>query len=160
MTDPASKGPGVPFPPPFLFAGGLALAWLLESRVRRFPLAGAGEAPELETAGAVLIGIGLVMIFWSMLVFLRARTAIIPIRPASSLVETGLYRISRNPMYTGMAIAYLGAMLVLNWGWALILFPVVIFGLHHFVISREERHLRAVFGDDYVAYCRRVRRWI
>jgi protein-S-isoprenylcysteine O-methyltransferase Ste14 len=158
MTD--ARGPGVPFPPPFLFAAGLGVAWLLETRVKRFHLTGPGESQMMETAGAFLIGVGLLLLFWSMLTFLKARTAIIPIKAATALVETGPYRVSRNPMYTAMAIAYLGGMLVLDWGWALVLFPVVIVALYHFVISREERHLRAVFGDDFTAYCRRVRRWI
>ena len=161
MSETQIRNPGVRFPPPSLFVAGLLVAWLLESRVRRFRFVGvdASTAP-IETAGAMLIVLGVLVMFWGMVAFLRARTAILPMRAASSLVETGPYRISRNPMYTGMAIAYLGAMLVLNWGWALVLFPVVIVALRRLVIDREERYLRDAFGDAYVAYCRRVRRWI
>jgi protein-S-isoprenylcysteine O-methyltransferase Ste14 len=63
-------------------------------------------------------------------------------------------------MYTGMAILYLGLMLVMNWGWMLPIFPVVLVSLYHLVIKKEERHLLAVFGEEYESYCRRVRRWI
>lgn len=153
--------PGVRFPPPFLFVGGLLLAWLLESRVERIRFIGgdASTAP-VETAGALMIGAGLLLIGWGMLTFVRARTAILPMRSASRLVDTGPYRLTRNPMYTGMSLIYLGSMLVLNWVWALFIFPLVIWLLYRFVISREERYLAAEFGEEYRDYCRRVRRFI
>ena len=161
MAETQIRNPGVRFPPPFLFVAGLIVAWLLESRVRRFRLvaADASTAP-IETAGTMLIVLGVLLMIWGMVTFVRARTAILPRRAASNLVETGPYRISRNPMYTGMAVSYLGAMLVLNWGWPLVLFPLVILSLRKFVIGREERYLHDAFGEEYSAYCRRVRRWI
>lgn len=106
------------------------------------------------------MGAGVILILWGMLTFVRARTAILPIRPASRIVDTGPYRLTRNPMYTGMSLVYLGAMLLLNWGWALVLFPVVLILLYRLVISREEAYLTAAFGEEYLAYCRKVRRWI
>lgn len=114
----------------------------------------------IETAGGFLIVLGMLLGLWAMVMFLRARTAIIPFKAASALVESGPYRVSRNPMYTGMAIVYLGLMLLLNWGWMLPIFPVVLVSLYHLVIKKEERHLLAVFGEEYESYCRRVRRWI
>lgn len=153
--------PGVRFPPPFLFAGGLALAWLLESRVLRLRFIGGDDSRlPLEIAGVFLIAIGLLLMGWALLTFMKARTAILPMRPASRLVEHGPFRISRNPMYTGMALFYLGVMLAMNWVWALVMFPVVIVLLYQLVISREERYLLGEFGDEYRSYCRRVRRWI
>ncbi len=153
--------PGVKFPPPFLFVGALGVAWLLESRVGRFRFVTGGESTSaLDTAGGILMAAGVALILWGMLTFVRARTAILPIKPASRIVDTGPYRLTRNPMYTGMALAYLGAMLLLNWGWALVVFPVVLILLYRFVISREEAYLTAAFGEEYLAYCRKVRRWI
>ena len=155
------SNPGVRFPPPFLFVGGGILAWLLEAQVRRFRFVGAdASTAPIETAGAFLIVLGIVLIGWGMLTFVRARTAILPMRPASRLVDSGPYRITRNPMYTGMSLLYLGGMLVLNWGWALVVFPVVIVLLYRLVIRREEEYLAAEFGEEYREYCRRVRRWI
>jgi len=63
-------------------------------------------------------------------------------------------------MYTGMSLLYLGGMLVLNWGWALLVFPVVIFLLYRLVIRKEEAYMTTVFGESYRDYCHRVRRWI
>jgi protein-S-isoprenylcysteine O-methyltransferase Ste14 len=154
-------GPGIHFPPPFLFVGGGLLAWLLETRVERIRFIGgdASTAP-IETAGTVLIVLGLLLIGWGMLTFLRARTAILPMKPASRLVDTGPYRISRNPMYTGMSLIYLGGMLVMNWVWALFVFPLILWLLYRFVIVKEEKYLLGEFGEEYREYCRRVRRWI
>ncbi len=153
--------PGVKFPPPLLFVAGLVAAWFLESRVSRFSLIGGDESTApVETSGLVLIAAGVFLILWAMVMFVRARTAVLPMRPASRIVDTGPYRISRNPMYTGMSLVYLGVMLLLNWGWALVMFPTVLAALYRFVIRREEAYLTAAFGDEYVAYCRRVRRWI
>ena len=162
MTENARRaGPGIHFPPPFLFVGGGLLAWLLETRVERIRFIGgdASTAP-IETAGTVLIALGLLLIGWAMLTFLRARTAILPMKPAARLVDTGPYRITRNPMYTGMSLIYLGGMLVMNWVWALFIFPLVLLLLYRLVISKEEKYLLAEFGEEYREYCRRVRRWI
>ena len=153
--------PGVKFPPPFLFVGGGLLAWILETYVGRFRFVG-GDAPTepIETAGVFLMALGLFVIAWAMITFARAKTAILPMRPASRLVDAGPYRLTRNPMYTGMSLIYLGGMLVMNWGWALLVFPIVIFLLYRLVIRREEAYLTATFGEAYTDYCHRVRRWI
>ena len=160
-TEAKPSHPGVKFPPPFLFVAGLGLAWLMETRVARIRFIGgdASTAP-IETAGVFLLVLGLLIIGWGLLTFARARTAILPMRAASRLVDHGPYRISRNPMYTGMSLLYLGAMLILNWAWALVVFPVVLVLLYKLVISKEEAYLLAEFGDEYRDYCRRVRRWI
>jgi protein-S-isoprenylcysteine O-methyltransferase Ste14 len=161
MRDPRRAGPGVKFPPPFLFVGGLVIAWLLDKYVKRFRFVADDNATgPAETAGLFLVAFGIFIMLWGMWTFLRARTAIVPISPASRLVESGPYRVSRNPMYTGMSLAYLGGMLMLNLAWALILLPVVIVLLYRFVIQKEENYLLAEFGDEYLSYCRRVRRWI
>lgn len=153
--------PGVHFPPPFLFVAGFLVAWLLESKVARLRFIGVGESTApIETAGSFMVILGLLLIGWGMLTFVRARTAILPIKSASRLVDVGPYRITRNPMYTGMSLIYLGSMLVLNMVWALLIFPLVTWLLYRYVISKEERYLEAAFGEEYRDYCRRVRRWI
>ncbi len=157
----ATANPGVRFPPPFLFLLGLGLAWLLETRVARIRLAGGSAWPEaLERIGLALLLAGLFLICWGLATFARARTGILPIRPASHIVTHGPYRFTRNPMYTGMALSYFGGALAVNSGWALVLLPFVMFALYRLVVAREERYLSSVFPEEYESYRRRVRRWL
>jgi protein-S-isoprenylcysteine O-methyltransferase Ste14 len=104
--------------------------------------------------------IGSLLAGWGLVVFFRIRTAIMPIRPASHLVASGPYRFSRNPMYVGLSVLYLGLALLFNVVWPIVLLPLVVFALYHLVIRREERYLADAFGDAYAAYRQRVRRWL
>jgi len=158
MSD-VDRGPGVRFPPPFIFAGGFLLAWLLQRRVA-FDISGGGPSAVQTVIGTVLLIAGLAWMASGLVTFGAKRTAVIPHRPARLLVQSGPYRFTRNPMYVGRACAYVGLSIVLNWVWPLILLPVVLIVLTTAVIRREETYLRAAFGADYEAYCRRVRRWL
>ena len=162
MTDTKKpNGPGVKFPPPLLFVGGLFIAWLLESRVYSLTLFPLGAVtPAARSAGYTLVLGGAAIAVWGMITFARAHTAIIPNNPASSLVETGPYRFTRNPMYTGMTVAYLGGILLLNTWWAVFFLPIALVLLFRFVVRREERYLSAEFGTAYDDYRKRVKRWI
>lgn len=150
--------PGVRFPPPLLFVAGFLAGWLLH-RVYALPVLPASSASR-EPLGLVLVLAGLAIILWAFVTFLRARTAIIPNRPAARLVTSGPYRFSRNPMYTGLSLAYLGLTLVVNSAWPLLLLPLVVVALIALVIQREETYLLGAFGEEYAAYSRRVRRWL
>ena len=149
---------GVRFPPPFIFAGGFLAGWLLH---RWWPLAlcptGSAIRPPL---GWGLLATGLALSFSGVATFLRARTAVIPHHPASRLVTSGPYRFTRNPMYLGLTLAYLGGTVLVNSVWPLLLLPLVLLVLTVAVIRREERYLAAAFADEYAAYRRRVRRWL
>lgn len=103
--------------------------------------------------------LGAALIAWGMVTFLRARTAIIPNHPASRIVESGPYRYTRNPMYMGFTVCYLGAALLLNSWWPFVFWPVCIVALTRLVIHREERYLAEAFGAEYEAYRQRVSRW-
>ena len=80
--------------------------------------------------------------------------------PSTTVVTTGLYRLSRNPIYLGLAALYLGLAFAANSGWAVILLLPILAVMRYGVIAREERYLEAKFGDDYRAYKARVRRWL
>lgn len=151
--------PGVRFPPPFLFFGGLLVGWLLDHYWRSMLLSGSDRGV-LKGVGVALLIAGILVAAWGMLTFRRAQTAIIPHHSASQLVSTGPYRFTRNPMYLGLTIAYMGAAALLNSAWPVILLPIVLIVLVSFVISREERYLSDAFGAAYAAYCARVRRWV
>lgn len=153
------SNPGVRFPPPIIFVGGFLLGWLLDWYGYALPLSRvAGSAVEPIGVGIVIIGVFLVA--WGLLTFRRARTAIIPSHSASRLVTNGPYRYTRNPMYTGLTIAYVGAAALIDSAWPLILLPVVLLALTRLVISREEAYLTDAFGAEYGAYQARVGRWL
>lgn len=94
--------------------------------------------------------------------FRRAKTTVNPLTPsaASAIVSTGVYRISRNPMYVGVVAILLGWGLWLENALALALAAVFAAYLHRFQILPEERALAGKFGPGYDAYARKVRRWL
>ena len=157
----APANAGVNFPPPFIYVLGLILAWLLETRVRRFHLIGDGAAPEwLQLLGLIVVAFGLGLVMWGMFTFTTAGTAIIPNKPATNIVEKGPYRHTRNPMYVGLASAYTGGALITNSVWAMLILPLVLYAVYHNVIQREEAYLGSAFPVEYEAYKKRVRRWL
>ena len=159
MPDAQPTSPGVRFPPPTLFVAGFLLAlalerWLISLRFGR------GSSPVWPLAAWFLIAFGLGILAWAMVTFRRARTAILPSNPASTIVTSGPYRISRNPMYVGLSLVYIGLSLLMRIAWPLVLLPIVLAALYVFVIRREERYLGAAFGEEYRVYRQRVRRWL
>ena len=97
-----------------------------------------------------------------LLAFKKAQTTVNPLAPnrSTAVVSTGVYRITRNPMYLGMALILLGLALYLASPWAL-LGPLVFAAfITRFQIQPEERALTARFGAAYTAYCTQVRRWL
>lgn len=159
---PTTTGPGVRVPPPVPFLAAFLVAWLLERQVVRIAIAQPGPSREAGiTAGWLTLALGLALIVWGLVTLFRARTAILPFKePASRLVVTGPYQLTRNPMYVGFSLVYSGLALLLNWGWPLLLLPFVLVALYRLVIRLEERHLESAFGAEYAVYRRQVRRWM
>lgn len=151
--------PDIRFPPPLLFLGGFLAAWLLDRRAR-MPLLGSGALQFRWETGYGFVAAGLILMFAGLTTFFRAGTTPLPHRPASRLVTSGPYRITRNPMYLGFTAVYLGGAVLINSLWPLLFLPVVLLLLTRAVIEREERYLATAFGAEYAAYCRRVRRWL
>ena len=150
---------GVRFPPPFLFVIGLVVGWVLDRYWHALPLSGfAGSA--LKPFGVAAVALGVLLSGWGVMTFRRAKTAIVPHHSASQLVTNGPYRFTRNPMYTGSTIAYLGGAALMNSAWPVVVLPAVIFILVKTVISREEMYLRDAFGAEYAGYVASVRRWL
>jgi protein-S-isoprenylcysteine O-methyltransferase Ste14 len=153
------RSPGVRFPPPLLYLGGLVLGWALGRLGPALPLA-INNVAALRAVGWALLVVGVAVSAWGAATFRAANTAIVPMRSASSIVTSGPYRFTRNPMYLGMTTAYCGISFLLNSLWPLLLLPFVLFLLVHFVIRREEAYLSQAFPTEYGAYRIRVRRWL
>jgi protein-S-isoprenylcysteine O-methyltransferase Ste14 len=75
-------------------------------------------------------------------------------------VVDGPYRFSRNPIYLGMAALYVALTFLLGIMWALLFLPFVLVAIDRLIIAREEPYLERKFGQDYVEYTKRVRRWV
>jgi len=144
-----TDGANVRFPPPLIYLAGLAVGVAVE-RLMKLPSLG---LPILirSVAGGGLDSIGFLVMFAGAGLFLWRRTAILPFKPASTLVTSGILGWTRNPMYLGMAIFYVGLAVILNSLVALMLLPVVLAIVQKQVIAREEAYLERAFGDEYVA---------
>jgi protein-S-isoprenylcysteine O-methyltransferase Ste14 len=162
--------PGVIAPPPLIYLGFLLAGW---------GLAELGARPEAVEAGfgwlaagfnlpvEIRRGVALTLIIAGLLLdgmaaglFRRRGTAVEPWKPSTALITDGLYRVSRNPIYLGFAITYLGFAIAMDsWVVLLLLLPCLAM-VDRFVIQREERYLAARFGADYEAYRGKVRRWL
>lgn len=141
-------------PPPLIFLVGFAAGALMD---RVLPLAPGYAVPSIGSPLALAASL---LDLWAAASFRRARTTILPWGTARMLVPGGPYRFSRNPMYLGMLFAYLGLTIAIGSWWALPLLAAVLVVMHLGVIRREEAHLEARFGAEYVEYKRRVRRWL
>lgn len=160
MTETKGHGPGVRFPPPLVFVAGLVLGWIVDRYLfHLWPTLSSPAVSGAERVGIVFIGAGLGLIFWGIITFNRAETAVFPNHDASRLVVAGPYKYTRNPMYSGMSAAYIGVALLIPSGWAFVMLPFVLLTLYRLVISREERYLTEAFGDQYRQYQARVGRW-
>ncbi len=149
---------GVRFPPPLTYALGLVVGWIIQHTwPLPLPASWAAIRPILA---AVFIVAWFALMLWAFASFRRAHTAIIPHRPATSIVTYGPYRITRNPMYVSMTSVYIGLTLMINSWWPFIFMPIVLAIIRLFVIAREERYLTNAFPVEYPAYRQRVRRWL
>ena len=112
--------------------------------------------------GGVFVLVGISFDLRGFLVFLRARTSINPMKPhqASSLVVSGVYRRTRNPMYVGLASMLVAVAIFLDAPVALIGVGAFVGYITHFQILPEERVLRQKFGEAYQDYCEQVPRWL
>lgn len=151
-------GPGLPILlrfPPVLWLASLALSLLLQSYwpVRIAP------GPWIRVAGVILVVVCFVFIVWARKTMVRAGTNVPPNMPALTVVMSGPFRYTRNPLYLGGTTAHLGLALFLNNLWLLILLVPVVATFHWAVVLREERYLESKFGETYT-YKARVRRWL
>ena len=113
----------------------------------------------LTPLGLVIFIVGALVAAWGWILFYRARTTRVPGEDSSTLVAGGPYRWTRNPMYVGLAVAYIGEAAILHQIVPILLLPLTITYLNRVVIPVEEERLRAVFGTKYEQYQKQVPRW-
>ena len=111
-------------------------------------------------AGLIVVGAILGLGLWSVVLFRRSGQDENPWKPTPRIVNRGPFRITRNPMYLQMIIVCIGVAFMLANAWILLLTPLAGWVLQRFAIRPEEAYLERKFGDEYLAYRRRVRRWL
>lgn len=165
----ARDHPGVIAPPPLIYLGFLLVGWAIFRFANPEVLGEAaawlklGFGMETQTRRIVslplIIG-GLLLDGAAAGYFRRLGTAVEPWKPSTVLATEGLYRFSRNPIYLGFAVTYVGLAIAMDSLLVLLLLIPCLLVVDRFVIQREERYLAARFGADYEGYRARVRRWL
>jgi protein-S-isoprenylcysteine O-methyltransferase Ste14 len=117
-------------------------------------------ADAMPWPGVAVLLAGVALTTWSAWHFVTAETPIEPGRVSTELLTGGPYAFSRNPIYVGMAIGLIGFAMFLGQPATIALVPVFLGVLQWRIIRHEERMLTERFGDEYAAYCARVRRWL
>ncbi len=110
--------------------------------------------------GLGFIGLGFLLAFNSIARFLRAKTGVVPFSESTTLITEGFYRYTRNPMYVGMNSFLLGLLVILNNPINLIFLIVFFFIVRNLFVIKEEMQMKETFGEEYLLYKDKVRRWL
>lgn len=142
--------------PPFIYLGTIALGLLLNlvSPVRLMSHTVSG----LLGGTAMLVAVALFL--YSVRTFRTAGTPVPGNRPTTTIVQTGPYRYSRNPIYLAFSLLHLGVAFWVNSPWLLVTLMPAIALMSFVVIPREEQYLESRFPSDYLPYKASVRRWL
>jgi protein-S-isoprenylcysteine O-methyltransferase Ste14 len=111
-------------------------------------------------AGAIVVAIGMALVAWAIVKVQRAGSNVPTDMPTTTIVDTGPYAFSRNPIYLGAMAFLAGLAVALDTGWLLAVLVPFALVIRYGVVAREEAYLERKFGDEYRSYRSRVRRWL
>ncbi len=156
VTGSTAKAP-VKVPPPLLFLIPflIGVAVQLTMPIHLMPLGWVQLA-----AGLPLVVLGLAFSLTAVRTLVGAETDLMFKKSTSVIIDGGPYRLSRNPIYIGASVMYIGAGIAVNSVWPLALFPVAVLLVLFRAIHPEERYLETKFGQPYRDYKSAVRRWL
>ena len=142
-----------------------APAWFFTCAILIVVLAMVAPGPDvlprgLEIAGLALILAGVIVNGAALRAFAKHATPVDPEKTPSALVRTGPYRWSRNPMYVAGVIILVGLVLLVDEARAALVLPIYVWLVARRFVPADERRMLALFGDEWRAYAREVRRWI
>ncbi len=143
--------------PPVWLLGFAVLAWV---QARHFPLGLSLDSGFTDLLSGILIGGGVLLVVMAIVEFRRHKTTVIPHETPSAMVQTGIYKRSRNPIYLGDVLILTGLVLRFDAVLSLGLIPIFVWVLERRFIIPEEDRLRRTFRADFAQYERKTRRWI
>jgi protein-S-isoprenylcysteine O-methyltransferase Ste14 len=155
MTD-KNDNPNVIAPPPLIFLSGLISGGIV-SWFYPYQMFSRGDSIILGSF-IIIPSVAIIALIWRQMK--QSKTNIEPWKPTIKILDSGFYKYSRNPIYVAMAVIYFGASILFGSVWSFAFLPIVLLIINNFVILREEKYLESKFGEDYLDYKKRVRRWI
>ncbi len=151
-----NKGAGVKIPPPLVYIFWMVMGGIIQ---KYYPL-DMGIPFDHQYWGLLMVIIGFFLILYFQRLFKKADTNIQPWKPAKKLITTGVYAWSRNPIYVVLNIFPIGLGIFFDNPWVLGSFLPAALTLYNTAIKKEEAYLKATFGEEYLDYKKKVRRWI
>ena len=142
-------------PPPIVTLLCIGIIYLFENKIEY-------SQPDFKAIGIIFLILGFIIIFLAVLKFIKIKTTVDPTRPhkTSNLVISGIYKITRNPMYLGMLFLIMAYTIYTNNVVGSITIPIFIFYINKFQIEPEEIEMRKKFGESFENYCKKVNRWL
>jgi protein-S-isoprenylcysteine O-methyltransferase Ste14 len=140
-------------------------AWLLAlasgiAADRLHPLPFVPASVPRSWAGVAIFAIAFALAIWAIVTIRQAGTQVETYKPTTAIVANGPYRFTRNPIYLGMMLALIGLAVILDSLWLLATLVPFYLVIRYGVVAREEAYLERKFGDVYLGYKSRVRRWL
>lgn len=157
-AEPRERGARVRFPPPLVFVLALGAGVVVERFIAATHLP-IDRTPRI-VLGLVLVALAIALLLSARTWFVRTGQNPAPWTPAPSLIASGPYRFSRNPMYVGMTLAQIGIGIASDVVWIAAFAPIALACVHVIAVRPEEAYLEAKFGSAYTDYKARVRRYL
>ena len=146
----------IKFPPPLMLLCSVVAGGLLE-QVFRLEL---HDLQVVRILGGSMIGCAVVVLLYCVYKFRIAKTGIKPWTTTTSIIQDGIYRFSRNPIYLSFVMIGVGIGFAAASGWILLMQVPLVLALRMFVVEKEENYLTKKFGTQYLQYKKKVRRWL
>ena len=150
--------PGAVIPPPLTYLLAYLAGYLIQKKI--FLNSVFFQSSVSKCIAIVLIILALLITYFSINQFRKSKNTLISVMPSTSLQTNGIYKISRNPMYVALSLMYFSALFFFGNWWHLILYPVIHFFVQEYNIKREEKYLERFYGQSYVEYRQKTRRWL
>ena len=152
-------GANVRIPPPLIGVVGIAIAVILNRLIYPLRLDMSNEIVQYAIGGVLIVD-GVFLMFSSIKHFKRTNQDPEPWKPTPEIITDGVYRFTRNPIYLGFGLIIAGLGILLNNLWMVIMVLPVWIAIHKLAVIPEEKYLEEKFGEEYLEYKKKVRRWI